>query len=343
MSQALTPRRSVALVVAAALGLLAGCSSTPPAPPSGTPPAAGPAGAASASGATAAAGAATAVTTGGGDVFPVTVGPPEARVTIRTRPAAVISLSATATEDLFAVGAGPQVIAVDDQSNFPPSAPVTSLSALKPSVEAIAGRRPDLVVISDDSSGLSASLAKVGITTLVAPAAKTLEDAYAQIVEIGQATGHAAAGSAVVATMRAAIAAVVGATARPNPPLRIYHELDQTLYSATSSTFIGQLYVLLGAVDVADAADSAAAGGYPQLSQEYVVKADPDVIFLADGGCCGQSEATVAARPGWSTMSAVRHHAVVVLNDDVASRWGPRVVQLVKAIAAGLDAAGSGG
>src|SRR4029453_17824795 len=95
--------------------------------------------------------------------------------------------------------------------------------------------------------------------------------------------------------------------------------------------------------NVADAADKEASG-YPQLSAEYVVKADPDLIFLADTKCCGQSAKTVAARDGWGDLTAVRTGGVVALDDDVASRWGPRVVDFLKTVAAKvatLDPAGS--
>ena len=274
--------------------------------------------------------------------FPVTIASAQGPVTIRTRPTAIVSLSPTATEDLYGVGAGPQVIAVDAQSNYPADAPRTTLSGFTLNVEAIAAKRPDLVVIADDSTGLSKALAKLAIPTIVDNPATTLEGAYAQITQLGVATGHGAEATALVASMRSAIATAVAATPPRTRPVRIYHEVDQTFYSATSSTFIGQLYKMLGAQDIADAADSQGSG-YPQLSAEYIVKADPDIIFLADGLCCGQTRATVSARPGWSAIAAVKHGDVVALNDDVASRWGPRVVDLVRAIAAGLMLAPASG
>ncbi|RMH67259.1 MAG: ABC transporter substrate-binding protein, partial [Actinomyces sp.] len=117
-----------------------------------------------------------------------------------------------------------------------------------------------------------------------------------------------------------------------------YHELDDTLYTVTSGTFVGEIYALFGLENVADPADAdGSAFGYPQLSAEYLVDADPDLIFLADTKCCGQSAATVAARPGWDTLTAVREGHVVELDDDIASRWGPRVVDFARAVAAALD------
>jgi iron complex transport system substrate-binding protein len=248
----------------------------------------------------------------------------------------IVSLSPTATEMLFAIGAGGQVAAVDSNSNYPKEAPTTDLSAYQPNLEAIAGYKPDLVVYSDDPGDLAAGLGKLGIPALAQPAAKGLDDTYAQLDQLGRATGHLAEAGRLTASMRAEIAKITAAS-RPERPLTYYHELDKNLYTATSSTFIGQLYKQLGMENVADAADKEGTG-YPQLSAEYVVKADPDLIFLADTKCCGQSAKTVAARDGWEQLTAVRSGGVVELDDDVASRWGPRVVDFLKTVAAKVEA-----
>jgi iron complex transport system substrate-binding protein len=253
----------------------------------------------------------------------------------------IVSLSPTAPEMLFAIGAGGQVVAVDSNSNYPKEAPKTDLSAYEPNVEAIAGYKPDLVVYSDDPGDLKAGLDKLSIPAIQQPAAKTLDDTYAQLDQLGRATGHAAEAGQLATTMRAEIAKI--AAAKPERPLTYYHELDKNLYSATSKTFIGQLYAQLGMENIADAADKDASG-YPQLSAEYVIKSDPDLIFLADTKCCGQSAKTVAARDGWDGLTAVKTGGVVELDDDVASRWGPRVVDFLKVVAAkvqALEAAGS--
>jgi iron complex transport system substrate-binding protein len=245
-------------------------------------------------------------------------------------PKRIVSLSPTATESLFAIGAGKQVIAVDNQSDYPKRAPRTKLSGYTPNVEAIAGYRPDLVVVSGDPGGVVESLRKLGIRVILQPAARDLPGAYAEIRQLGRVTGHAKAANALVATMKRQITRAVAAT--PKARLSVYHELTPDYYSATSKTFIGRIYKLFGLRNIADAADSSGTG-YPQLSGEYIVSSNPSLIVLADTRCCGQSASTVAGRPGWSALAAIRTRAVVAIDDSVASRWGPRIVNFVNAVA----------
>ena len=249
-------------------------------------------------------------------------------------PRRIVSLSPTATESLFAIGAGKQVVAVDDQSDYPQRAPQTKLSGYTPNVEAIAGYRPDLVVISGDPGGVVEALQKLRIRVLLQPSATNLADTYAQIRQLGTATGHARAAAALVGRMKRSIARAVAAA--PKRRLSVYHELTPDYYSATSGTFIGRIYKLFGLRNIADAADSTGSG-YPKLSAEYILSSDPSLIVLADTRCCAQSASTVQKRPGWSGLTAVRSHTVVAVDDSVASRWGPRIVTFVRAVAKALS------
>lgn len=272
--------------------------------------------------------------------FPVRLTPANGPVTINTRPDRIVSLDPTSTEDLYAVGAGPQVVAVDDDSNYPAGVPKTSLSGLTPNIEAIARYNPGLVVASQNSGGLVSGMAKLGVPVLIEPAVTTLDAAYGQIEQIGEATGHAARAARVVAGMRQQIAADVREAGTAHRGVTYYWELSASpYYSATSATFIGQVVGLFGLKNIADAVNKPADGGYPQLSQEYIVTAKPQVIFLADNQPAdgAQSPAVVAKRPGWSGIPAVRNHDIVGLNDDIASRWGPRLPQLVAEIATAIE------
>ena len=272
-------------------------------------------------------GSATAAKTGS---FPVTVTGTNGDVTIDARPRRIVSLSPTATEDLFAIGAGDQVIAVDDQSTYPADAPGTDLSGFEPNVEAIAGYEPDLVVYATEPGDLGSSLEGLGVTALQLDAAPNLDVAYDQIDQLGAATGHADEAEALVERMRSDIQGLVD-RADPATGTSFYFELDDTFYSVTSKTFIGQLFRMLGLENIADEVGRGS-GGYPQLSAEYIIESDPDLIFLADTKCCGQSAETVAQRPGWAGLAAVTGGDVVPLDEDVAQRWGPRVVDLLRRI-----------
>ena len=272
-------------------------------------------------------------TTGPG--FPVTAG----GVTLDARPERIVSISPTATEMLFALGAAEQVVAADDNSNYPPEAPRTDLSGFTPNAEAIAARNPDLVVLSTDTNKVVDQLARLKIPVFLASAAVTLDDSYRQIIDLGALTGHTDAAADLVARMRDDVGGLVGDLPRRASPLTYYYELDPTYFTVTSKTFVGSLFALVGMENIADPADAdGSMGGYPQLSEEVLIDANPDFVFLADTKCCDQSAETVRAREGWAGITAVRENRIVTLDDDVASRWGPRVVDLVRAIVGAVGA-----
>ena len=327
-----------AVMAVAAVAALAGCASASTSS-GGTASSGASSGSASSPAASSPAAAA-------GSEFPVTLTAANGPVTIKAKPVRIVSLAPTATEDLYAVGAGPQVVAVDQNSDYPASAPVTKLSGLTPNLEAIAKYQPDLVISYQNANGLVSGLTKLGIPVLIEPSAATLNGAYAQIDQIGQATGHLAQAQRTVTSMKAQIAATVRQAGSSHPGLTYYWELTASpYYSVTSSTFIGQIVGLFGLKNIANAADKASDGGYPQLSAEYILKAQPQIIFLADNQAAdgGQTPAVVAKRPGWSAIPAVKHDEVVGLNDDIASRWGPRLPLLVAEIAQAVERASASG
>lgn len=249
-------------------------------------------------------------------------------------PKAIISLSPSSTEQLFAIGAGAQVIAVDEYSDYPAEALElpNDLSGFEPNVEAIAALEPDLVVM--ESTAVQEQLEALGIEVFVALAPATFDDLYTQIEQLGAATGHIGEAAELVAQMQADIEAALAAVPAQTEPLTIYHELDPTYYSVTSGSFIGQVYTLFGLSNIAD--DVEPGNDYPQLNAEYIIASAPDIIFLADTKYAGESADTVAARAGWDTIPAVVNGNVVPMDDDIASRWGPRIIDYIKAVSAAL-------
>lgn len=269
--------------------------------------------------------------------FPVTVEWNGIATTVESQPQAIVSLSPTATEMLFAVGAGSQVIAVDEYSYYPDDAPVTDLSGFTPNLEAIVSYGPDLVIVSDDIDGIVSALGGVGIPTLVLPGVATVAEVYDQIRIVGAVTGNSDQADDVASQMETEIDALVAGIDQPEESLTYYHELGSdgggSFYSVTSSTFIGEVFGAFGLENIADPAD-ADGFGYPVLSVEFILDADPDLIFYTS--CCGDTAESIAARPGWESVTAVRNGSMYELDDDLASRWGPRLVEFFRLVATAI-------
>ncbi len=283
----------------------------------------------------------------GGDDSSSSSTPSSGQVTVETTstpdsdevPQRILSLSPTHTEMLFALDAGDHIVAVDSLSNYPEEAEAvrTELSAYEPNVEAISAYEPDLVVIGDDFTGLADQMALLGIDTWTGTTPTSLDDVYAQIEDLGARIGRVDEAAMTVGLMRSAVETILGQSPGLDLGLTYYHELDNTYYSVTSNTFIGQLYSLFGLRNIADVSEGTS--DYPQLSAEFIVSQDPDLVFLADTVCCGVTAESVGERPGWGELSAVRAGLVFEMNDDLASRWGPRIVDYLWAISEALEAA----
>jgi iron complex transport system substrate-binding protein len=259
--------------------------------------------------------------------------------TLEALPERIISLSPSSTEGLFAIGAGPQVIAVDEFSDYPAEAPTTALSGFTPNIEAIVALDPDLVIVSYDPGDFVDSLAATGVPVLVLTDAVVLEDVLEQLRILGAVTGNVDQAASVVADLETRLEAAFAAGPDPARQITFFHELDATLYSVTSETFIGDVYRRFGLENIADAASPDGAGArYPQLSSEFLLAADPDLVFLSDAAARSEDATTFAARPGLSGLSAVTDGAIIELDDDIASRWGPRIVDFVEQIARSLAA-----
>jgi len=254
-------------------------------------------------------------------------------VTIGAQPQRIASLSPAATEILFAIGAGDQVIAVDMFSNYPEEATTRQqLDAYEPNLEAIAGIGPDLVLLFYDPGELADSLERLGITTAVLGSVEetpeSVEAVFDQIGLLGFMTDHLQEAGDLVAEMQDRVDAVEEALAGVEQGPRIFHEVDATLYTAAPDSFVGGLYKILKAQNIAAGADQP----FPQLSQEVIIERDPEVIILADGAY-GESPDTVKARPGWGNISAVRSDRIFVIDPDMVSRPGPRCVDALEALA----------
>jgi iron complex transport system substrate-binding protein len=250
----------------------------------------------------------------------------------------VISLSPTHTEIMFAIGADDLLVAVDQFSNYPAAALElpNELSGFEPNIEEIAAFEPDLVLIGGDFTGLGDQLAELGIESWDGPAAATIEDTYAQIEQLGAATGHVGDAAEVVSSMQTQLDEILAATPATDEPLKVYHEVDSTYFSADSTTFIGEVYASFGLQNIADRAEGDNFG-FPQLNAEAIISSNPDLIFVPCGNFCTTTADEVGSRPGWDAIAAVQNGNVIEADEDIASRWGPRIVEYYADVAAAIE------
>ncbi len=254
---------------------------------------------------------------------------PAAATATEEIPTRIVSLSPTATEMLYAIGAGEQVVAVDLFSNYPEEAPDGELDGFVPDLEAIVATEPELVVTQGLPEDIEAGLTALGITVLTQPAATGLDDVYAQIADLGAVTGQIDGAAETNAEIRTGVEDVLAGLPERDEPLTVFHEIDESFYTATSNTFIGQVYAAMGLENIADAHDDGT--GYPLIDGETIIAADPDVIVYTSQA--PYDAEAIAARPGWDSISAVANGRIIEVDADIASRWGPRIVEFMEAIA----------
>lgn len=257
---------------------------------------------------------------------------------LATFPRRIVSLSATHTEMLYAIGAADQIAATDLTSNYPPEAQeTTKVDAFNFNVEEVVSLDPDLVVLAFDFNGEVDALAAAGVESLLLAPPPDLSGALDQLSQLGDATGNGAEAARLAADLEGEIQDIIDNAPRTEPAPTFFHEIDATLFTANSSTYLGSLFADFGLVNIADEVPDEFASGYVQLSGEFILDSNPDLIFLGDAAF-GESLETVAARPGWGSLSAVQEGNVFDLDADISGRWGPRTLDLVAQIAQALEA-----
>ncbi len=253
-----------------------------------------------------------------------------AEVTVDAEPRAIISYSPGATEILFAIGAGDRLVAVDEFSDFPAAtADLPHLAYSSPDPEAALAHAPDLVILATRQNEQVAIFRGLGMTVVYMASADSLDQVYEQIVLLGTLTGRETEAEALVAEMQSRIAAVTERLADVEIGPRVFYELTNDLYTVAPDTFVGALLETLKAQNVA----AGAASQFPQLSAEAVIAADPEVVLLTDAEF-GENLETVAARPGWSGVSAVVNERVYPVDGDLTDRPGPRLAEGIEVLAA---------
>ena len=263
--------------------------------------------------------------------FPATVSDFQDRsITIPKRPERIVSIGPSITEFLFALGAGSRLVGTDDFSDEPAAAKsIEKVGGIKVNFEKVVSLKPDLVLIVKFSDGTIEKLASAGLLVLVVDPQSVGEVARTAIL-VGRATGDD--GSALAATIDQKVQQVKVKVAAATTKPRVYHEVDASdpakIFTVGPGSYIHDLIEIAGGTNIA----AKAVGAYPQLSAEEILRADPEVIVLAAAPYSAKPE-QVAARTGWSAISAVKNGRIVTIEPNLINRPGPRVGEAAEAYA----------
>ena len=263
--------------------------------------------------------------------FPTTVTDFQNRsVTIAARPERIVSIGPSITEFLFALGAGPRVVGVDDFSDEPAAAnQVEKVGGIKVNLEKVVSLRPDLVLSVKFSDGTIERLAGAGLMVLVVDP-QTIGDVARTAILLGRAVGSD--GEAMARDIQKRVDDVRSKTSTAATKPRVYHEIDASdptkIFTVGPGSYIQDLIEIAGGQNIAARASSA----YPQLSAEEILRSDPEIIVLAAADYSAKPE-QVAARAGWSALSAVKNSRIVTIAPNLINRPGPRVGEAAEAYA----------
>lgn len=263
--------------------------------------------------------------------FPVTITDDASRtVTIKAEPQRIVSLAPANTEIVFALGLGEKVVGVTTYDDYP--AEVTKIAKIgdftTPNIEAIAAAKPDVILATTGvQADVLAKLEALG-ATVIALDPQNLAGVYSAIERTGKATGATSQAAALVDGMKVDVEAIATSVEGTEPVSAFIEIAQNPLYTAGSGTLLDELITLGGGKNVVTQPSWVA------YSAEQVVKDDPTVYLATKGSM--SDPAQLSQRAGFGELSAVKNGRVVILDDNLVSRPGPRVVEGLKSIAAAL-------
>jgi iron complex transport system substrate-binding protein len=249
---------------------------------------------------------------------------------VARRPERIVSIGPSITEFLFALGAGARVVGADDFSDEPAAArAIEKVGGIKVNFEKVVALKPDLVLSVKFSDGTIEKLTSAGLLVVVVDP-QTASDVAKTATLLGRAVG--AEGDALARDIQKKVDDVRAKTATAAAKPRVYHEIDASdptkIFTVGPGSYIQDLIDIAGGVNVAAKATTA----YPQLSAEEILRADPEVIVLAAADYSAKPE-EVAARAGWSAISAVKNKRFGTMAPNLINRPGPRVADAADAYA----------
>lgn len=241
----------------------------------------------------------------------------------------IVSHSPGVTEILFAMGAGDAVVAVDEFSDYPEEAvALPKVTYMEPDPEQDLSFEPDLIIFATNQEQSIEQFRALDLPVFLMREPDDIEGLLESVSVVGRLTGREDAAQALRADLQGRLDAVTEAIEDVEEGPRVFFELDSTLFTVSPDSFVGAALTLLKAQNIAQDAQTA----FPQLSAEAVVEANPEVILLADHDF-GVTEESVAARPGWGELAAVRDGRIHPIDPDTSNRPGPRFVDAIEEMA----------
>jgi iron complex transport system substrate-binding protein len=257
-------------------------------------------------------------------------------ITLPSTARSIISLAASNTEIIYAVGAGSQLVGRDSFSDYPESAKsVQDIggSMGKYNIELIVALHPDLILAGEiNPPELVAAFEQLGLKVYYLSNPATLEEMYANLETIARLTGHTTEVGELVDTLRLRVAVIDNKIKPLSSAPTVYYELDASdptkPYTAGPGSFMDMLIQRAGGVNIGAGLN----GEWAQISLEELLVQNPTFLILGDLAY-GETPEKVAARPGWDTLAAVKNHQVFPFDDNLVSRPGPRWVDGLEALA----------
>ena len=251
-------------------------------------------------------------------------------ITIEKAPERIISLIPSNTEILFGLGLNEQIIAVNDNDNYPEDALTKEkIGGVEFNLEQIIALQPDLVLAHESSlynfnEEAIAQLEAIGITVFVVKDAKTFEETYTTIEQIGRMTNTVQQADDMIASIKSGIEEIeIKVAELEEKSVFIVVGTDPELYVAGQETFIDEM------LDVLNVENAVPELGWPQYSAEQFVASNPDAILVT----YESDIEAIQTNDAYSEMDAVKNDEVKLVDGDTTSRQGPRIVEGIESLA----------
>ncbi|MEC9488102.1 MAG: cobalamin-binding protein [Halanaerobium sp.] len=247
------------------------------------------------------------------------------KVTFTSVPERIISLAPSNTEILFALGAGDKVVGVTTFANYPEEArDKPRVGDVNPNLEKIAIQRPDVIFTMGGMDEVVQKLTAIGYKVVVIDPQK-IDDIFQAIDLISRVTATRDRAEELIGELRQRIAAVEEAVRDvENRPSVFYEVWDEPLMTAGPGTFIDSLIKMAGGRNVAGSLQQS----WSQYSFERLLLDDPDIYLIS-----WEDKGRVLERPGWSNLQAIKEGQVYIIDQDLISRPGPRIVDALEELA----------